>query len=313
MVGIYLNPEMWSDFKFQNFLVKLGNRHTAMGLVVDMWILAQRYWIPNKQLIPYDQWKESGLPEYLVDCKLAIATEDGIYVCECEEKFQWYFDNMDKFRRMGSRGGQKSALRPRDAKGRLLPKRTLGFIQAEPKRIQAESKRTLGQDETQAESKRVQAYAWTDPSVRLDKTSKRSPSVRLDLSKRSQALSYSSSSSSFKKEKKKEKGITQEYLTIFERLWYLYGRVGDKKLSYSEFQDLNLEPDDLVNLSEAIRQYKIHKPDVSFRWNFERFLAADWRQFLPEKKTQLEPPKPEDEEPLVDPEKIRKILESRGF
>lgn len=118
MARINIETSLWSDFRFQKLMIKLGDRHRAMGAMVDMWTIAQKYWLPDKRLIPQEEWDESGLPVEIIELGLAERREDGIYAKGSEEHFGWWFGVSESRRR----GGEASARRPRDEKGRLLPK-----------------------------------------------------------------------------------------------------------------------------------------------------------------------------------------------
>ncbi len=117
-----IEVKIWSDYRFQNFMLEVGGRPLAKGYVIELWGLAQTYWIPDKNLIPEEEWKKSGLPESLISCGLAERRQEGIYAKGSEKHFSWWFDGIEQ----RSNAGKKSAQRPRDDKGRLLPTRSNG-------------------------------------------------------------------------------------------------------------------------------------------------------------------------------------------
>lgn len=60
----------------------------ALGEVVSIWIVAQKYFL-TLGLIPFDAWEKEKLSNDVIDCGLAIKKENGIYVCGQEDQFSW--------------------------------------------------------------------------------------------------------------------------------------------------------------------------------------------------------------------------------
>jgi hypothetical protein len=90
-----------------------------------------------------------------------------------------------------------------------------------------------------------------------------------------------------KKERRKEntiggnrRGIRIEYPDVFDQLWTLYEKKGDKKAAYEEFSKLKLSEGEIEQLSLAIKNYKKMKPDRTYRKDLERYLKTDWREHL---------------------------------
>ena len=72
----------------------------------------------------------------------------------------------------------------------------------------------------------------------------------------------------------------QVYSPEFDQLWILYNRKGDKKKAYLEFRKQNLNEGETQELTIAIKNYFVEKPDPQFRKDFENFLKMDWRDKL---------------------------------
>lgn len=77
----------------------------ALGAVVEAWIHAQRYWLPDKKKIPIPVWEREELANELIEVGLAVKEEEFIYVCGIERHFDWWF----RLRNGGRRGGAVSA------------------------------------------------------------------------------------------------------------------------------------------------------------------------------------------------------------
>lgn len=134
MPRLNIEPSIWSDPRFQNLLIKTGDRIIAKGMITELWVVAQEYWIPDKKLIPKKVFDSLGL-SVLIDVGLAEDLGEEIYAKGAKENFQWWFEKVEA----GRTGGRISAQRPRDNAGRLLPKQTPSTAQAETKHIQPSS------------------------------------------------------------------------------------------------------------------------------------------------------------------------------
>lgn len=119
-----MEDALWADKRFMRFCIRMGDEVRAVGSLVLAWKLAQKHWCPERGPIPDAEWLASELPEALIECGLAERKDDGVYLKGAEEQFAWWFDGIDQRRKAGRTGGRISAQRPRDEKGRLLPKQT---------------------------------------------------------------------------------------------------------------------------------------------------------------------------------------------
>lgn len=110
MARINIEDSIMEKAGFQKLMIKMGDRHKAMGVVWDLWRLAQKYWFPEKKLIPFKAFEEADLPECLFDNSIGLAEKrpDGIYAKGSEDQFAWLFQR--------KAAGQASAKAKRDAK-----------------------------------------------------------------------------------------------------------------------------------------------------------------------------------------------------
>lgn len=136
MARINIEDSIMEKAGFQKLMIKLGDRHKAMGVVWDLWRLAQKYWFPEKRLIPFSAFEEADLPECLFDAGIGLAEKraDGIYAKGSEEQFSWLFDS----REQSKLGGQKSAAIRKAKYGSAQP----GSSQIEQDRNESELHRT---------------------------------------------------------------------------------------------------------------------------------------------------------------------------
>lgn len=117
MARLNIEDTLWKDFRFQELMVKVGSRHAAKGMVLELWMLAQEYWFPEKKYIPAEKIAEAGL-QPVVDSGLAVLKPEGGYFAIGSEKaFDWLFAAREK----GKKGGEKSAEKRRNGGLSLTP------------------------------------------------------------------------------------------------------------------------------------------------------------------------------------------------
>ena len=126
MARINFETEVWQDSRFQRLLIEVGDRHRAIGMVIDLWTLAQQFWCPRRELIPLEAWGTHGMPAALLNCGLVESRETGLYAKGSEEHFEWWFGRQAA----GRLGGLASAAAKR-SKG----KQRLSTGQAELSKI----------------------------------------------------------------------------------------------------------------------------------------------------------------------------------
>lgn len=134
-----------------------------------------------------------------------------------------------------------------------------------------------GKREAASKGGKISATRPRDSRGRLQAVSKQSPS---ESNRVQRSSSSSSSSSNTQKIKNNIVGIRSIYSKEFNELWEMYGRRGDKKESFREYNHLGLQASELENLKTAIGNYVSENKDIQFRKHFQRFLKTDWRETL---------------------------------
>lgn len=98
MARLNIESKLWADPRFQELMIRVGNRHTAKGMILELWTLAQESWFPDRQLIPPDAIERAGLKPVL-DAGLAEVRPGGVYACGSEEAFAWLFQKQEAGKR----------------------------------------------------------------------------------------------------------------------------------------------------------------------------------------------------------------------
>ena len=111
---------------------KMGNQDQAIGNAIRFFRFAQQKHKAGL-LVSEKEFEIEGFSEHLFP-KFAQRMEGGIQAVGAQKHFKW----LDQKVSAGQSGGQKSAQRPRDAMGRLLPKSKIdpSELQAKPKHHQ---------------------------------------------------------------------------------------------------------------------------------------------------------------------------------
>lgn len=100
MARINVETDLWADPRFQELLIRAGDRHKAKGMVLELFTVAQKHWYPDRKLIPIEEIGRAGL-EALIDVGLAEIQPHGVYCRGSEEAFAWLFEKQE--------AGKKSA------------------------------------------------------------------------------------------------------------------------------------------------------------------------------------------------------------
>lgn len=112
MARINVEDELFADFRFQDLCSTLGDIEKALGKMVRLWIVAQKYWVDNQALIPFQVF-EKGPWEACLNAGLVEKRDTGYYVCGSEKQFSWLTK--------ASEAGKKSAKNRQEKYGTSQP------------------------------------------------------------------------------------------------------------------------------------------------------------------------------------------------
>lgn len=106
MARINIETSIYARHEFQELMINVGDRQKAKGILQELWELAQKFWFPNKRLIPITEIQKLGL-QPVVDSGLAVVDPSGQFVraLGSDEAFAWMFVASEK----GRKGGLASA------------------------------------------------------------------------------------------------------------------------------------------------------------------------------------------------------------
>jgi len=100
MARINIEDKLFTDERWMNLLLKVGDKDKALGIVCGAWILAQKNWL-QYGFIPAKAWNKSF--DLMIEVELATRRADGnVYVKGSKKAFQW----LDQRSEAGSIGGE---------------------------------------------------------------------------------------------------------------------------------------------------------------------------------------------------------------
>jgi hypothetical protein len=94
LARLNIEDSIYKGQEFQDLLISTGNRHTAKGMVWELFQTAQEFWFPDRKPIPKEKLDRLGLRP-CVDCGLAEEKDGGVYVHGSEKAFGWLFAAQD--------------------------------------------------------------------------------------------------------------------------------------------------------------------------------------------------------------------------
>lgn len=107
MARINLEDSLHKDSRFVKLCIKFGSRRTALGAIVEAWMLADSYVDPSnpRALIPKEDWQSHEIANEIIEVGLASIEDEKIYIRGAEKHFKW------KVQRQlaGQRGGLMKA------------------------------------------------------------------------------------------------------------------------------------------------------------------------------------------------------------
>jgi len=151
---INLEDSVFKDNRFIELVMRTGSMRNALGSLIEVWIVAQRHWFPNRSPIPKEEWAKHKLDHAVIEAGLAVMTEAGVQVCGAEEHFAWMFAHHEKSRKGGLASAEARKLKygnaqPSGPKTEAEPNHSFGGDRTCPKPLT----QTLTLSQTQTPSK----------------------------------------------------------------------------------------------------------------------------------------------------------------
>lgn len=110
MPRINIEDSIYRDTRYQDYLIKCGNRREALGGWAEVIIAAQKYFLSHGE-IPIEKFYALGLDERLIETGLAKKTDTGVIIIGQAEHFEWL-----KKRSVAGHKGGVASVEAREAK-----------------------------------------------------------------------------------------------------------------------------------------------------------------------------------------------------
>ena len=95
MARLNIEDDLYKRGEWMHLILDLKCPDTAIGALVRVWTVAQRYWADGKKLIPIEVWKREKLNDAVLNCGFAEIKKDGIYAIGSEECFAWILEKKE--------------------------------------------------------------------------------------------------------------------------------------------------------------------------------------------------------------------------
>jgi hypothetical protein len=175
MARINFESEIRADARFKALVRKLRNEREAIGLMIDLWEVAQKYWGRDRSLIPK---KVFTLGDFGAAVEVGFAEEqdDGFYVRGAGEHFEWLASKRDS----ASAGGRASAAARKKKYGSAVPANApYNSPQETEAKSKQRSKRCSKKVEAEIEAKSNALTLTLTPALTLALTQEENTNTRI--------------------------------------------------------------------------------------------------------------------------------------
>jgi len=88
MPRINIEDSLFRDIRFFDLCLSVGSRSLAIGLLVEAWIVAQKFFLEFGE-IPQAEWEEAKLNNKIIEFGLACKTDTGVKMRGQDNQFAW--------------------------------------------------------------------------------------------------------------------------------------------------------------------------------------------------------------------------------
>lgn len=101
MARINIEDSIHTDRRFFDLIIKLKDIDKAYGILVRMWIVAQKWYLTPEKMIPADEWKKQLIDDVVFETGWAERVGDFVRICGADKQFAWLDQRVDAGRRGG--------------------------------------------------------------------------------------------------------------------------------------------------------------------------------------------------------------------
>lgn len=121
MARINIEECWWTDPRRSRLAKLVGDENQADGIAIRMWRLAQEFWGKSRGLVPEAIFSSLEAAPKLIEAGLAEIRTDGVYVRGSSQYLDWAFENRERAREAGKKGGLASAKSRLEKNGSAVP------------------------------------------------------------------------------------------------------------------------------------------------------------------------------------------------
>lgn len=107
MARINIEDSLYQDHRFLSLCIKFGSIETALGAMVRVWSVAQKFYVLDDRKIPREEWVKQGLNDAVIEVGLAENVDGRVRVAGVDEQFKWLLQRIEAGRRGGQAVGKR--------------------------------------------------------------------------------------------------------------------------------------------------------------------------------------------------------------
>lgn len=101
MARLNIEEDLFTDQRFLDLVIALGDVDRALGALVRCWRLGQKFWKYSDHGIPKKEWKTQRIRDEIIDVGMAEDLGDFVRVVQSEKHFGWIRERVESGRRGG--------------------------------------------------------------------------------------------------------------------------------------------------------------------------------------------------------------------
>jgi len=114
LARINFETDLFKDSRFLKLALKLGCQDRAIGALVRMWFLAQKWHLKAEdRRIPLEEWRKQDIPDAIIESGLAESNGRSVRAAGADEQFAWLLQRVE--------AGHRSAEARKRSKGTAQP------------------------------------------------------------------------------------------------------------------------------------------------------------------------------------------------
>jgi hypothetical protein len=110
---VNIEDSLFTDQRFVDLVLRLGDMERAIGAMVRAWVIAQKWYVTEDRTIPLSEWQKQRIRDEIIEVGLAEVIDGRVRVAGADAQFAWLLQRIEAGRKGGSaKRDQATAKRP---------------------------------------------------------------------------------------------------------------------------------------------------------------------------------------------------------